>query len=129
MRGAGTFYMPVLCPSLTVAHLFRVLGVREAVGGSPLEGLEQFSLGSLPQRGSREGSGMGGDRPWKLRARGLRATPAGLRWTLGNCSLELSWKSSSMEMYGASISKSRVSESCKRQEGVYSRTHGLGVLG
>lgn len=76
---AGTFYMPVLYHLLAVAHLFRVPGVREAVGGSPLEGLEQFSRGSLPQRGSREGSGMGGDRPWKLRARGLRATPGGLR--------------------------------------------------
>lgn len=90
--------MPVLSPAFTVAHLFRVPGIREAVGGFPLEGLEQFSRGSLPQRGSREGSGMGGDRPWKLRARGLRATLGGLRWVLGNCSQELSWKSSSMEM-------------------------------
>lgn len=88
-----------LYPPSTVAHLFRAPAVGEGAKGSPLEGLEQLSRGSLPQRGSREeGSGAGGDRPWKLRARGRRTAPGGLWKGLGRCSLELSWKSSSMEM-------------------------------
>lgn len=62
----------------TVAHLFRAPGVVEDAEGSPLEGLEQFSRGSLPQRGSRAGSGVGGGRPWKLRARGRGTAPGGL---------------------------------------------------
>lgn len=72
--------------------------MEEEAEGSPLEGLEQLSRGSLPQRGSREDSVVGGDRPWKLRARGLGMAPGGLWKALGSCSLELSWKSSSMEM-------------------------------
>ena len=89
--------LPSYCPS-TVAHLFRAPATGDDAKGSPLEGLEQLSRGSLPQRGSREGSGVGGDRPWKLRARGRGTAPGGLRKALGSCSLELSWKSSSMEM-------------------------------
>lgn len=87
-----------LYPPSTAAHLFRAPAMGEGAKGSPLEGLEQLSRGSLPQRGSREGSGVGGDRPWKLRARGRGTAPGGLWKALGSCSLELSWKSSSMEM-------------------------------
>lgn len=87
-----------LYPPSTAAHLFRAPAMGEGAKGSPLEGLEQLSRGSLPQRGSREGSGVGGDRPWKLRARGRGTAPGCLWKALGSCSLELSWKSSSMEM-------------------------------
>lgn len=95
--GGAPSSLPLYPPS-TAAHLFRAPAVGEGAKGSPLEGLEQLSRGSLPQRGSREGSGAGGDRPWKLRARGRRTAPGGLWKALGRCSLELSWKSSSMEM-------------------------------
>ena len=64
-------------PPCTVAHLFRA-PTMDGAEGSPLEGLEKLSRGSLPQRGSRVGSGGGGDRPWKLRARGRGAAPGGL---------------------------------------------------
>lgn len=47
----------------TVAHLFRAPATGEDAEGLSLGGLEQLSRGSLPQRGSGEGSGVGGDRP------------------------------------------------------------------
>lgn len=46
-----------------VAHLFRAPATGEDAEGLPLGGLKQLSRGSLPQRGSGEGSGVGGDRP------------------------------------------------------------------
>lgn len=75
--GRGLLYTPFI-PSSRAAHLFRAPATGEDAVGSRLEGLEQLSRGSLPQRGSRDGSGVGGDRPWKLRARGRGTAPGDL---------------------------------------------------